>query len=85
MWLNAQAFREDVGELLQRVDVLRSKNTAENAITQLIRMVQDVLGLLESHRIGSQIKRRFTIDIQRSRPSDAETNRVEKITAKTNS
>ena len=51
MMPGTQRLRQDIGELMRRVDKTRNKETTSNAVTEFISTAQNVLSLFEGNRI----------------------------------
>ena len=50
-----QPLGEDVSELKRRLNERGCEDTPRHAVTELMRMTQDVLSLLKSHRVGRKV------------------------------
>ena len=59
----AKALRKNISQLHGGLNEGRGKDRAGHTIAQLIRMAQNVLGLLERNRIRREIKGSLTIEV----------------------
>ena len=79
MLMNAESLSKDVSKLRVRPHKLRGKHASSNAATKLVRVAQDMLGLLEGDRVSRKVKRRLTIKAERGRPRNAKANISEEV------
>ena len=69
--VDAESLRQDVGQLGFGVDKTGDVDAAGDTIAELVRVPKDMLSLLESNRIGSQVKGGLAIQEKRCRRRDA--------------
>ena len=77
--VDAESLRQDVGQLGFGVDKTGDVDAAGDTIAELVRVPKDMLSLLESNRIGSQVKGGLAIQEKRRGEGHAKTDVLKEV------